>query len=81
VPPQAAATSHLKEREHQLTGWAVAPHPAHHAFPAASSASPDARTVEWVVASQRAMACQATCQSRDCSEGFCYNVWNNMVHV
>jgi len=34
-----------------------------------------------VAASQRAMACQSTCQSRDCSEGFCYNVWNNMVHV
>jgi hypothetical protein len=54
------------------------------AFPASSvssSSPPDARTVEWVVASQRAMACQSTCQSRDCNEGFCYNVWNNMVHV
>jgi hypothetical protein len=46
-----------------------------------SSSPPDSRTVEWVAASQRAMACQSTCQSRDCSEGFCYNVWNNMVHV
>lgn len=55
---------------------------AQQAFPASSSSSPpDARTVEWVVASQRAMACQSTCQSRDCNEGFCYNVWNNMVHV
>lgn len=51
------------------------------AFPTTSSTPPDARTVEWVVASQRAMACQSTCQSRDCNEGFCYNVWNNMVHV
>merc|ERR1719167_790144 len=51
------------------------------AFSSLSSSPPDSRTVEWVAASQRAMACQSTCQSRDCSEGFCYNVWNNMVHV
>merc|ERR1719494_258012 len=51
------------------------------AFSSLSSSPPDSRTVEWVAASQRAMACQSTCQSRDCSEGFCYYVWNNMVHV
>jgi len=51
------------------------------AFSLSSTTPPDSRTVEWVAASQRAMACQSTCQSRDCSEGFCYNVWNNMVHV
>lgn len=59
--------------------WVQQPVPA--AFPDTSLATTDARTVEWVVASQRAMACQATCQSRDCNEGFCYNIWNNMVHV
>lgn len=72
VPPQGMASSLHKPRSPCDT-WPSQQVPA--------STSSDARTVEWVAASQRAMACQATCHSRDCNEGFCYNVWNSMVHV
>ena len=56
----------------------------------------DHRTMEWVLASQRAAAMSADCRSKtttagglaggvycgqDCGDGFCYNVWNSMVHV
>ena len=73
VPPQAAPSLALPTTSsaHNSSG----------PWPTTSSSPLDVRTVEWVAASQRAMACQATCQSRDCSEGFCYNVWSNMVHV
>merc|ERR1719242_833148 len=86
VPPHPVPSSQLNPgckqnaREMTSTMWSNTSTMANSTF-SLSSSPPDSRTVEWVAASQRAMACQSTCQSRDCNEGFCYNVWNNMVHV
>jgi len=84
VPPHPVPSSQLnpgcKQNARELTSTTMWPTTQNPTF-SLSSSPPDSRTVEWVAASQRAMACQSTCQSRDCSEGFCYNVWNNMVHV
>jgi len=84
VPPHPVPSSQLnpgcKQNARELTSTTMWPTTQNSTF-SLSSSPPDSRTVEWVAASQRAMACQSTCQSRDCSEGFCYNVWNNMVHV
>jgi len=84
VPPHPVPSSQLnpgcKQNARELTATTMWPTTQNPTF-SLSSSPPDSRTVEWVAASQRAMACQSTCQSRDCSEGFCYNVWNNMVHV
>jgi len=42
----------------------------------------DNRTSEWVMASKKMMdQCRAGHCGRDCGDGFCYNVWSNMVHV
>lgn len=42
----------------------------------------DDRTSEWVMASQKMMdQCRAGHCGQDCGDGFCYNVWSNMVHV
>jgi hypothetical protein len=45
----------------------------------------DTRTMEWVLASQQRGECRGSnpvqyC-GQDCGDGFCYNVWNSMVHV
>jgi len=84
VPPHPVPSSQLnpgcKQNARELTSTTMWPTTQNPTF-SLSSSPPDSRTVEWVAASQRAMACQSTCQSRDCSEGFCFNVWNNMVHV
>merc|ERR1711962_1169823 len=83
LQPQAQPHPQAQPQPQPNTQFQSQSQPQSHsqAFPTTTSTPPDARTVEWVVASQRAMACQSTCQSRDCNEGFCYNVWNNMVHV
>lgn len=42
----------------------------------------DERTSEWVMASQKMLdECRAGHCGQDCGDGFCYNVWNSMVHV
>jgi len=85
VPPHPVPSSQLNNPGCKQTSTTMWPNTTsttqNSAFSLSSTTPPDSRTVEWVAASQRAMACQSTCQSRDCSEGFCYNVWNNMVHV
>jgi len=86
VPPHPVPSSQLnpgckQQNAREVTSTTMWPTTTQNSTFSLSSSPPDSRTVEWVAASQRAMACQSTCQSRDCSEGFCYNVWNNMVHV
>ena len=42
----------------------------------------DSRTMEWVVESQKMRdQCKLGQCGQDCGDGFCYNVWNNLVHV
>ena len=42
----------------------------------------DQRTRDWVVASQKMInKCKLGQCNQDCGDGFCYNVWNNLVHV
>ena len=40
----------------------------------------DVRTMDWVQEVQGRALNPAYC-SQDCGDGFCYNVWSNMVHV
>ena len=40
------------------------------------------RTMEWVMASQKMRdTCRLGQCGQDCGDGFCCNVWNNLVHV
>jgi len=40
------------------------------------------RTMEWVMASQKMInKCKMGQCNQDCGDGFCYNVWNSLVHV
>ena len=44
----------------------------------ASTMDPDPRTLDWVIRDRCRLG---QCGGQDCGDGFCVNVWSNMVHV
>ena len=57
--------------------------PGHSVTSAASvpDMNTDPRTLDWVMRQQGDRCRLGQCGGQDCGDGFCVNVWNNMVHV
>jgi len=89
--PQASFTGALQGTYQQSSGgqqegWGSQHHQFHLSDKLGAKqemyASTDSRTVEWVVQNQRLMnQCRGGFCGRDCGDGFCNNVWKNMVQV
>ena len=88
VPPVYPGSASTSWRPHEAGAEHLAREAAVFARPGAGT-SLDQRTVEWVAKHQqhqqqqsdRCRLGQCGHSGQDCGDGFCYNVWNKMVHV
>ena len=77
APPYNAREWSGHHHHHQAPGHSVT------AAASVPDMNTDPRTLEWVMRQQGpGDRCRlGQCGGQDCGDGFCVNVWNNMVHV